>query len=54
LPVKREKELEALTKRRSKAIVNDLRRHQIGDTARGDVYKTEVERPNTRNVEFGE
>jgi hypothetical protein len=50
----REKALEQETKKRSKSIINDLRRHQIGDPSRGDVYKTEVERPNTRNVEFGE
>lgn len=50
----RNKQLEAETRRRSNSIVKDLRKHQIGDQARGDVYKTEVERPTSREVEFGE
>lgn len=51
----RTKALEDETKRRSNSIVKDLRKHQIGDAARGDVFKIdEVERPNARNVEFGE
>jgi len=50
----RERALNEENKRRSKSIVNDLRKHRIGDPSRGDVYKTEVERPKTRDVEFGD
>ena len=52
--VKLRRKESAITTNRSKAIKEDLYKHQIGDPGRGDVYKTEVERPRTRNVDFGE
>lgn len=53
---KRKEYYENLTRNRSRSIVSDLRKHSIGDPARGDVIT--VERPNSkvnrRDVDFGD